>query len=230
LARTLSKYTEQHPELKASRYVIPQVPGTIGRSKRVRGVLEVLLTSKKYMVPIFCFHPYAATAAVAVYVQHWHFNPGKNAPALDAGNELAPTLAHSDRHVLQEQLGEIVAHEPSGGSQDNHEWASLQASARPGLDSSGAPVLHVEVGGEVTTVGVARSNILRTPAGSEFAAGLLQARLREELKSSAAHKTARTDVEGDLVLLQTLLTARQLASVSTASLGTMDPPASPTAP
>jgi hypothetical protein len=57
---------------------------------------------------------------------------------------------------------------------------------------------------------------LNASAGSEFAAGLVEARLRQELKS-AAQKTARGDVESDLVLLQQLLAARPKGSASTAS-------------
>jgi hypothetical protein len=59
LARTLTSHARHHPQLQISRFVIPQVPGTISRSKRLRGVLEVMLTSKKYMLPVFLFHPYA---------------------------------------------------------------------------------------------------------------------------------------------------------------------------
>jgi len=51
---------------------------------------------------------------------------------------------------------------------------------------------------EVTSVGIARANIRNVPASSEVAAGLVQARLREELKY-AAQKTARADVESDRV-------------------------------
>jgi hypothetical protein len=63
-------------------------------------------------------------------------------------------------------------------------------------------------------VGIARTNILSVSGSSEFAAGLVQARLREELKSAAARKTARADVENDLTLLQQLLARqpRRLAS------------------
>jgi hypothetical protein len=67
------------------------------------------------------------------------------------------------------------------------------------------------------SVGIARSNILNFPAGYEFAARLVKARLREELKSAAARKTARADVESDLVLLQQLL-AQPTGSASTAGL------------
>ena len=51
---------------------------------------------------------------------------------------------------------------------------------------------------EVTTVGIARANIRNVPANSEVAVGLVQARLREELKY-ATRKTARAVVESDRV-------------------------------
>jgi hypothetical protein len=221
LARTLSKYSRKHPELQASRFVIPQVPGTIPRSKRVRGVLEVMLTSKKYMLPLFLSHPIAAGTAVAVYVGHWHFNPGKNAPILDSDRRLATALTRTDRQSVQAQLEELVRTDASSGTDpDEKLWTSQHSAAEPALDVSGGPILQVLVHGEVTTVGITRSNILSAPAGSEFAAGLIQARLREELKSAATKKTAHSDVERDLALLQQLLAAQHQGTASTADLVT----------
>jgi hypothetical protein len=218
LARTLAKYSKQHAELQTSKFVIPQVPGTIPRSKRMRGVLEVMLSSKKYMLPIFLVHPYAAAGAVAVYMGHWHFNLGKNAPVLDARFQLSDPLKPADRQAVRVQLEELAETASSAGADmDQRNWTSSQAEAEPALDASGGPVLKVMVDREVTTVGITRSNILAVPNGSEFAAGLIQARLREELKSAAAHKTARADVERDLVLLQKLLASRQNAYANTVS-------------
>jgi hypothetical protein len=217
LARTLSKYGRDHPELQTSNFVIPQVPGTIVRSKRVRGVLEVMLTSKKYMLPIFLFHPYTAAAVVAVYVQHWHFNPGKDAPILDSKHQLDTALTRADRRVVQGQLHELArAVSSSDADADERHWTSLHAAAEPDLDSSGGPTLQMSVNGEFTSVGIARSNILNSPASSAFAAGLMKARLREELKSAAARKTAHSDVESDLLLLRELLAlqSKELASVT----------------
>ena len=220
LARTLSKYSRQHPELQASKFVIPQVPGTIARSKRVKDVFEVMLTAKKYMLPIFLFHPYAAGTAVAVYVEHWHFNPGKNALILDSKYQLGAALTRADRRVVQDQLEELLrAASSTDVDVDERHWTSLHARAEPGLDASGGPTLQVLVGGEVMSVGIARSNVLQVPAGSELAAGLVKARLREELKSAVARKTARADVEGDLVLLRQLL-APPKGLASTASFAT----------
>jgi hypothetical protein len=224
LARTLSKYSRRHPELQASKFVIPQVPGTIARSKRVKGVFEVMLTSKKYMLPIFLFHPYAAGTAVAVCVQRWHFNPGRNALILDSKHQLGAALTSADRRAVHDQLEKLVRVAASTDTgADEHDWTSLHAAAEPALDAAGGPTLQVREGGEVTSVGIARSNILNDPTGSEFAAGLVQARLREELKSTAAQKTARADVESDLVLLQQLLAPQAKGLASTAGFAAESP-------
>jgi hypothetical protein len=193
LARTLSKYSRRHPELQTSTFVIPQVPGTIPRSKRVRGALECVF-------------------------RHWHFNPGKNALILDSNHQLVAPLTSADRRVVDDQLEELIrAASSAAANADKRQWTSLHAAAEPVFDAFGEPALQVRVGGEVMSVGIARSNILNFPAGYEFAAGLVKARLHEELKSGAAQKTARADVESDLVLLQQLLapTARSVVGVGT---------------
>jgi hypothetical protein len=176
-----------------------------------------MLTAKKYMWPIFLFHPYAAGIAVAVYVQHWHFNPGKDVLILDAEHRLGAALTIADRRVVQEQLKELVrAASSADADSGERQWTSLHAAAQPTLDATAGLTLRVSDGGEGTAVGITRSNILGIPAGSEFAVGLMKARLREELKSTAAHKTARADIESDLVLLQQLLASQPIRSASPA--------------
>lgn len=221
LARTFSRYSRAHPELQASSFVIPQVPGTIPRSKRIRGVLEVAVTAKKYMLPLFVMNPYIAGSMVAVYIGHWHFNPAKNALVLDSKHQLSAPLTRSDQRAVGDQLEELVRAASAGDANvDDRHWASVQAAAEPGLDTSGAPTLQIEIDGEVKAVGVARSNILNTPAASEFAADLVEARLREELKSAVTQKTARADVESDLVLLQQLLAPKAKGLANPAAFAT----------
>jgi len=181
VARELSKYSRRHPELQTSTFVIPQVPGTIPLSKRVRGVLE------------------------CIYRGYWHFHPGKNTLILDSNHQLVAPLTIADRRLVQDQLEDLIqAASSASADADKRQWTSLHAAAEPVFDAFGGPALQVRVGGELMSVGIARSNILNFPAGYEFAAGLMKARLREELKS-AARKTARADVESDLVLLHQLL-------------------------
>jgi hypothetical protein len=184
----------------------------------MKGVFEVMLTAKKYMWPIFLFHPYAAGTAVAIYVQHWYFNPGKNAPILDANHQMSEPMTSADRRAGRDKLEELEQGMTVAVlDADARQWTSLHAAAEPVLDAAGGPMLRLRDGGDVTSVGIARSNILNVSEGTEFATGLVRARLREELKSSAARKTARADVENDLTLLQQLLGSQPQKLASTAA-------------
>ncbi len=237
LARTLSNYSRHHRGLQASHFVIPQVPGTVPRSKTMHGVVECALSAKKYMLPLFALHPYVAGSLIAAYLGHWRFNPAHNALILDAKHRLDAPPTRADRRNFQDRLQELVRSElvrselvrselvqsesgkdtsSANAAADGRRWASLFAAAEPALDASGEPALQVRVDGKATAVGIARTNILSVPEGYEFAAGLVEARLREELKFAPARKAARSDVESDLALLQQLLALqpRGLASAA----------------
>lgn len=215
VARTLTAYERHHPELRTSNYVIPQVPGTVPRSKRVKNVVECALTAKKYMLPLLVLHPYIAGSMIAAYVGHWSFDPSRNARVLDSQQQLDAPLTRMDRRAAEDELQKLLRTTSAEvAAADGTGWAFLRAAAEPALDAAGEPRLQVREGGEVTPVGVARANILSVPEGFDFAAGLVKARLREELKPATARKTARADVESDLTLLQQLLTQqpKELAS------------------
>ncbi len=80
IAKSLVKYAHRHDELELSEVVIPQVPGTIPRSHRPRGVVESLLKTKKYALPIAVFHPYFLAGIAVTYLTHGRFDFAKNAP------------------------------------------------------------------------------------------------------------------------------------------------------
>ncbi len=84
-------------------------------------------------------------------------------------------------------------------------WERLQAIAAPGIDTSGRPVLQLRTGEALAQVGVSRENILVVSDSSQLAAGLLEARIRQELRPATARKTSTSDVERDLRLYQHLL-------------------------
>ena len=88
---------------------------------------------------------------------------------------------------------------------DEKTWERLQASAAPGIDTSGQPVLQLRVADDLAQVGLSRANILSISDSSELAARLLEARLRQELRPGTARKTSPSDVENDLALLRQLL-------------------------
>jgi len=161
------------------------------------------------MLPLFLLHPYIAGSLVAGYLVRGHFNPAKNALILDSKHRLEAPMTSTDRRAFQDRLEDLVqTASPADAAADERHWASLRAAAEPILDASGGPTLQLNVGGEVTPLGIARANILRVPDSYEFAAGLVKARLREELRPAASRKTARSDFEDDLALLQQLLAQR----------------------
>jgi len=85
VARSLSKYAKRNPDLDFSTFVVPQVPGTIDRSHRINGVVEAMLRSKKYVVPLVVLNPQLTAGMIVAYLADGRFTPPK-----DAAKELVP--------------------------------------------------------------------------------------------------------------------------------------------
>lgn len=67
-AESLVSYSRRHPDLLFSSFVMAQMPGTLPRSRPIRGVLESFLKSKKYSVPVAVLHPYVVGSLAIVYL------------------------------------------------------------------------------------------------------------------------------------------------------------------
>lgn len=77
-ARSLVSYSKHHPDLQLSAFVIPQIPGSIPRSRAVRGVLESLVKSKRYAVPLVSLavlHPVFGGSLAFAWLDGSRFNP-----------------------------------------------------------------------------------------------------------------------------------------------------------
>lgn len=85
VAKSLTKYAKRNPDLDFSTFVIPQIPGSIDRSHRVDGVVEAMLRSKKYVVPLIVLNPHLTAGMVVAYLVDGRFSPPK-----DALRELVP--------------------------------------------------------------------------------------------------------------------------------------------
>jgi hypothetical protein len=214
IAKMLAKYSGHHPELENSDFLVPQVPGTVRRSKPVHGVLESVMAAKKYMLPLVVLHPYIGGGLLVEYFGHRRFDPARNAMVWESG-ELDAPMTREERVTLQSRLDEL-SENPSavdplnngkneGKNKEAKNWERLQASATLGLDTSGRPVVQVHIGDDLAQVGLARANILSVSDSPEFAARLLEARLRQELRPGTARKTSRSEVKKDLALFQYLL-------------------------
>jgi hypothetical protein len=205
MAKTLIKFSSRHPELQFSRFVIPQVQGSVARSTAVHGVVESFLKSKKYIVPTAVVSPIFAGCIVVVYegTGAGRFDPGKQALVFNAQRALEPPLGAEDRRSYQSELNHLK-NDPSAESKSARaeKWRRLLQDAAPDLDAHGHPVLLIPAGEEVVTVGVTDSNILSDHAPEPLTAELVEARLRAELRRGSPPKASESDVARDWNLLQ----------------------------
>lgn len=86
-ARSLAQYARRHERIDFRTYLLPQVNGTVPRSKPIDGVVESFL-KKKYVVPVAILHPAVAGGIAVAYLLRGRYTPGKNAETLDAGTGL----------------------------------------------------------------------------------------------------------------------------------------------
>jgi len=100
MARALVSYNGRHSELELAKFVIPQAPGSLPRSRAVHGVLESLVKSKKYSVPLLVLHPWIEISVAVAYVARGRFNPARNAAILDTPTETERMLAGGSRLKL----------------------------------------------------------------------------------------------------------------------------------
>jgi hypothetical protein len=200
IAKLLAHYSARHPDLLSASFVIPQVPGTIRRSTRVHGVIESILKSKKYVLPVVVLHPAVTGILAAAYLGNGRFDPARNAMILERGREFEPPLPSTERRNYQNELHLLLA-----GDRKPRSWSDLEEAAEPQFDPEGRPVLRVRVGETFVDMGISRENILETPAPANLAEGLLVARLAVELRRSEAPRASGTDVINDWQLLHQLM-------------------------
>ena len=94
-ARCMVRYSKRHSDLQFSSFVITQVPGTTPRSSAVRSVLESLLKSKRYIIPLAplaILHPYLGGGLALAWIEDGHFNPRRIADCAVAPQMIAQQL------------------------------------------------------------------------------------------------------------------------------------------
>jgi len=202
-AKSLVQFSKRHPELQFTTFVIPQVPGTIRRSRPARGLVESVFKAKKYELPLLALHPFVAGGVAVAYVASGRFNPAQNAMVFTNG-DLEPPLSAQERHAYQKGLAEVTkANVEEDPGREEASWHHLLANARLQLDQDGRPILQVRSGDNVVEVGITRDNVLSSAVPREIIQELLVARLREQLRSGRAPKTSDAELRRDWKLLKT---------------------------
>jgi hypothetical protein len=207
IAKCLVKFSQHHPELQSASFVIPQVPGTVKRSKPVRGVVESAFKAKKYMAPLLLWHPaIVGCFAAAYFTGSRGFDPERHALVFDPRRDLEPPMSAQQRREYLNRL-ELVEHSITESSGQEVKWPQLRANAQPELDEAGRPVLNVRLGDGTVKVGLTSDNIVSSSESTEIAQHFLLIRLREELRRNPP-KAAPSDVHRDLSLLEELQRSR----------------------
>jgi len=113
VARSLTKYAKKNPEKGFYVFVIPQVPGEIPRSHGTDGVMESLVKSKKYVVPLAVFYPEFTAVLGAAYLTDGRFSPPKDAVVVTVPGE--DTGVAERREERRERAGDKEAGSGDGG-------------------------------------------------------------------------------------------------------------------
>jgi hypothetical protein len=209
-AKSLVKYSKHHPDLEFSHFVIPQVPGSMRRSKPVRGVLESLFRAKKYMVPLALFHPFIAGGVASVYLVGDRFNPARNAEVFSLTGAPEPPPTNDERQAYLKSLEHLAAGDSENeSSHDAIPWRKFEAKAQPGLDGDGGPVLLAYYNDDRIELGVARSDLSMSGAPLELQQELMISRLKQALTRSRAPRTSSTELREDWNLLEQLSDVKQ---------------------
>jgi hypothetical protein len=93
LARQLDAYANSHPELNLQVYEIPQIPGTLRRSRPLRGSAETFVKTKRYLATLIAIQPEAILADWIIYETKGRWRPGLDAIALPPGEIPLPSNA-----------------------------------------------------------------------------------------------------------------------------------------
>ena len=82
VGQAVAKFGDRHPEVEFAEFVVPQVPGSLPRSRSVKGVAECLLSCPRYAFPLTAVAPVASAALGIAYLKNGRFAMPKDAPVL----------------------------------------------------------------------------------------------------------------------------------------------------
>jgi hypothetical protein len=83
VARSLVKLQKKHPEVRLRVLNIPQIPGTLRRSRPTWGISEFFLKTKRYSATLAVIQPPAVIAALVLYESNGRFRLGTEAETVE---------------------------------------------------------------------------------------------------------------------------------------------------
>lgn len=200
-AKSVTRYGKRHPDLEFTRFVIPQVPGSVKRSRPVRGVLESVFRAKKYAAALAAFHPLIGGGVVIVDLVGDRFNPAKNSLVFNLTGEPLSPPTNAEKRIYLEDLRNVTAKgagidSPSGGIR----WRKFVEKSEPNVDADGKPVLRETDATDIIELGVTRSDLQSEDGPVEFQKDLMVSRMKQTLAHSRAPRTSSSELREDWLL------------------------------
>ena len=209
MGKRLVKFSGAHPELRLSRFIIPQVPGNIARSDGVHRVVGSIFRTKKYIIPIGVASPIAAGCLAVAYVGSGggRFSPGQDAMIFTPGAPPESPLTSKERRAYRKALKNLMArtHFDKSTREQNESWEQIQSKAEYSFDQNDRPLLELNITPRKVIVGASQTNVLTANYPSKFIQALLTARLQSELGKRSAGKVSDRQIARDLQMLQRAL-------------------------
>jgi hypothetical protein len=205
-AKSLVKYSKRHPDLEFTHFVIPQVPGSVKRSRPVRGILESVFRAKKYVAVLAAFHPFLAGGVVSAGLISDRFNSTRNTLVFSLTSKPLPPPTSAERRSYLKDLGTVIANgEDRDESRDTNTWRKFVEKSQPQFDADGQAVLQVPGGPdgkEVVELGVTRDALQSKDTPVELRRGLMVSRLKQTLARSRAPRISSSELREDWQLLK----------------------------
>jgi hypothetical protein len=209
-AKSLFKYAKRHPDLEFTHFVIPQVPGSMKRSRPVHGVVESVVRAKKYVAVLAAFHPVVAGGVVSVYLVGDRFNPARDARVLNVSGDLQAAPTKDERRAALKELRALEAGNVERGMKERAAaWRNFVDASHPEISEDGQAVLRAPQGEETVTLGVTRQALQIDSSPAELQRDLMISRLKQTLARSRAPRISNSELHADFQLLEKIDDARQ---------------------
>jgi hypothetical protein len=79
VARSVTEYAAKHEQLNLRVWEIPQIPGSLRRSRPVRGAAEAGLKTKRYLFTLLLIQPEVPLVLEGLYLEHGRWKVGQGA-------------------------------------------------------------------------------------------------------------------------------------------------------
>jgi len=223
-AKSLVRYSKRHRDLEFAQFVIPQVPGSVKRSRPVRGVLESVFRAKKYVLVFAAFHPLIGGGVVSADLIGDRFNSARNSLVFSLTSAPSAPPTNAERRTFMKNLQAVTA---NGADRDaaasGITWRKFVEKSEPEFDADGQPVLQAPGGldgKDAVELGVTRKALQGEDAPADLQRELMVSRLKQTLARSRAPRISGNELREDWQLLEKIIEAGQEAPSKKLDQGT----------